>query len=181
MAFIAGASGSMIRDGIFLDRIPIMVEQWQYLAVIVLAAVVTALFVMFIKRFSMVFVVVDALGLGIYGIIAAQMAINADLNILAAIFIGLIGAISGGFLRDIVTNTDPLLLKPSQYYFTAALAGIVIFIALAIYLNINAQIAAIIGISITFLIRMLSVTLNWHTFPVIDMTKRFRNHKHKKS
>lgn len=180
MAFIAGASGAMIRDGMFLNQVPVMIEQWQYLAVIIAAAVVTAVFIMFIKRFNMVFVIVDALGLGIFGIIAAQMALNDGLNILAAIFVGLIGAVSGGFLRDIVTNTKPLLLKPSQYYFTAALAGIVIFIILAVYAGINAQIAAIIGIVITFLIRMLSITLNWHTFPVIDMTKRFQNHKNKR-
>ncbi len=179
MAFIAGASGAIIRDSMFLDRIPIMIEQWQYLAAIIAAAVVTAVFIMFIKKFNMIFVVVDALGLGIFGIIAAQMAITNNLNILAAIFIGLIGAVSGGFLRDVVTKSEPLLLKPGQYYFTAALAGIILFIILAVYTNIDAQIAAITGIILVFLIRILSITLNWHTFPAVNLSKHFQKHVRK--
>lgn len=179
LAFIAGSSGAMIRDGMFLDRIPVMIEQWQYLVAIIAAAVVTAIFIMYIKRFNMVFVIIDALGLGMFGIIAAQMALNANLNILAAIFIGLTGAISGGFLRDIITKNEPLLLKPGQYYFTAALAGIVLFIVLCVYAGVDAQIAAIVSILLTFLFRMLSILLNWHTFPAVDISKKL-SIKHKK-
>lgn len=172
LAFIAGASGAIIRDGIFLDKVPIMIEQWQYLIAIILAGIITAIFMPYIKKFNTVFVIIDALGLGIFGVIAAQMAINQNLNIIAAMFIGLIGAVSGGFFRDIVTKSDPLLLKPGQYYFTAALIGIVGFIMLAVYGNIEAQTAALIGIGLTLLLRLFSYFLNWQTTPAENISKK---------
>jgi uncharacterized membrane protein YeiH len=172
MSFIAGASSAIIRDGIFLNNIPIIIKQWWYLVAIILAPVLTAILMPYIRKYLTVFVAIDALGLGIFGIIAAQMTLDQNLSILSAIFVGLIGAISGGFLRDIVTKSKPLLLKPGQYYFTAALFGIILFILLTVYIKIDAQIAAIIGILTTFIIRMLSYFLNWHTTPAENISKK---------
>lgn len=178
MAFIAGAGGAIIRDGIFLNQVSLIIEHWQYLVAILLAAMITPLFINYIKKIIPIFVAIDALGLGMFGIISAQMAINSNLNILAAIFIGLVGAISGGFLRDIVTKNEPLLLKPGQYYFTAVLIGIMIFIFLNVYFGINAQFSAIIGILFTFTLRILSYKLNWHTAPAINISQKlFKKNK----
>ena len=177
LALIAGASGAIIRDGIFLNKIPIIITQWQYLAVIIIASVVTAVFINYIKKITTVFVAIDALGLGIFGIISAQMAINSNLNILAAIFIGLVGAVSGGFLRDMLTKNESLLLKPGQYYITASLAGIVVFLLLSMYVGIQAQTAAIVAVALVFIIRMLSYQFNWHTAPAINISQKIFNNK----
>lgn len=177
LAFIAGGSGAIIRDGVFLNKIPVIIEQWQYLAVIILAAIITAIFINYIKKITTIFVAIDALGLGIFGIISAQMAINSNLNVLAAIFVGLIGAISGGFLRDILTKSEPLLLKPGQYYITAALAGILLFILSSVYFDLNAQTAAIAAIVLIFIIRMLSYVFNWQTSPAINISQKLFNKK----
>lgn len=172
LAFITGASGAIIRDGIFLAQIPVMIEDWQYLAAILVATIITPLFIYYIKKITLIFIIIDALGLGIFGIIATQMALNNNLNILAAVLIGMIGAVSGGFLRDILTKSEPLLLKPGQYYVTASLAGIVLFVALTIYFTLNAQTAAIISIALIFLIRMLSYAFNWRTFPAVNLSQK---------
>ena len=176
LAFIAGAGGSIIRDGIFLNKLPVLVTQWQYIVVIILASIITVIFINYIKRITTFFVAIDALGLGIYGIISAQMAINSNLGILVAIFVGLVGSVSGGFLRDIFTNTEPLLLKPGQYYMIASLAGIVLFILLSIYAGIHAQTAAIAAIVLVFALRMLSYVFNWRTAPAISISQKiFKN------
>ncbi len=181
LAFIAGASGAIIRDGIFLNKVPIMVEKWQYLAAILAGAVITALFIGLIKKFNTVFVLIDALGLGIFGIIAAQLALMQDLNVLSAVLIGIVGATTGGLLRDLITTNEPLLLKPGQYYFSAALIGIIAFIALAVYADVNAQIAAIIGIFIVFVLRVLSFALNWQSFPAVNISKTLKLNKDKEN
>lgn len=172
LAFITGASGSIIRDGVFLSQVPVIIEQWQYLAAIVLAAVITPLFLHYIKKIPVFFVIFDALGLGLFGIISTQMALDSQLNILAAILIGLVGAISGGFLRDIFTKSEPLLLKPGQYYITAALAGIILFVALGVWAGLPSILAAVAGIALVFAIRVLSFTLNWQTVPAINVSQK---------
>jgi uncharacterized membrane protein YeiH len=172
MAFITGVSGAIIRDSIFLNQVPIVIEQWRYLFAVVLAAIITPLTIDYIKRITSIFVAIDALGLGIFGIISTQMALNANLNVIAAIFIGLIGAVSGGLLRDTLTKSQPLLLKPGQYYFTAVLSGILLFILLTIYLSINAQFAAILAIILIFAMRMLSYKYNWQSLPAEEVAKK---------
>lgn len=179
LALIAGASGGIIRDGVFLATIPVIIQQWQYLAAIILAVVVSLLFISFIKRFARVFVAIDALGLGLFGIVSTQMALDSHLNILAAIFIGVVGAVSGGFLRDIFTQTESFLLKPGQYYISAALAGIILFLFLAMYVGTETQFAIIAGIAITFVIRMLSFTFNWQTAPAITISEKLFHKKEK--
>lgn len=173
LAFIAGASGSIIRDGVFLSKVPVIVEQWQYLVAIIIAAIITPLFINYIKKITMLFVIFDALGLGLFGIISTQMALDSQLNILAAILIGLVGAISGGFLRDIFTKSEPLLLKPGQYYITAALAGIVLFVVLSVSAGLPTQLAAVAGIVLVFVIRILSFALNLQTTPAINVSQKF--------
>jgi uncharacterized membrane protein YeiH len=181
LALIAGASGGIIRDGMFLATIPVIVQQWQYLAAIILAVIVSLIFISYIKRFATVFVAIDALGLGLFGIVSTQMALDSHLNILAAIFIGVVGAVSGGFLRDILTQTESLLLKPGQYYISAVLAGIILFLFLAMYVGIHTQVAIIAGIGITFVIRMLSFTFNWQTAPAITISEKLFHKKEKQT
>ncbi len=172
LAFIAGAGGAIIRDGVFLSRIPVVIEYWQFLAAIILASIITAIFMPYIKKITVIFVAIDAIGLGLFGIISTQIALNLDLNVLAAAFVGLIGAVGGGFLRDIFTRSEPLLLKPGQYYISAALIGIILFIALTLYAGMNATIAGVISIALIFVIRMLSYKFNLQTAPAINISQK---------
>lgn len=177
LALIAGVSGGIIRDSIFLAQIPVVVEQWQYLAAVIVAVVISLLFISYIKRFGTIFVAIDALGLGLFGIVSTQMALESELNILAAIFIGVVGAVSGGFLRDVITQTESLLLKPGQYYISATLAGIILFLFFAMYVGIPTPMAVALGIGATFAIRMLSFTFNWHTAAAITISQKLFKEK----
>jgi len=179
LAVIAGAGGGLLRDGIFLSQIPLFIQNWEYIAAVIVAAIVAAVFAVFFKKITVLFVIADALGLGIFGIIATQMSLNAGLSVLAAIFIGLVGAVGGGLLRDVLIQQEPLLLKPGQFYFTAALIGIIVFLMLGIYAHLGAQLSAIISILIVFLVRMLSVILNWQTFPALEISQKFTKTKNK--
>jgi uncharacterized membrane protein YeiH len=172
LAVIAGAGGGLLRDGIFLSQVPLFIQNWEYIVAVILAAIFSAIFTVFFNKITLFFVMADALGLGIFGIIATQMSLNAGLSVLAAIFIGLVGAVGGGLLRDVLIQQEPLLLKPGQFYFTAALIGIVVFLMLGIYGHYSAQISAIVSIVLVFLIRMLSIILNWQSFPVLDISQK---------
>jgi len=179
LAFVAGASGAIIRDGLFLAKIPIIIQEWQYLVAITLGAVVALFFMSYLKKFTTIFVIVDALGLAIFAMISTQMALDINLNVLAALLVGLTGAVIGGFLRDIFTGREALLLKPGQYYISAALAGIILFLILSYYLDVNAQLAAILGIILTFAIRIMSYFFNWQTSAVTDLPHKISGNKEK--
>jgi uncharacterized membrane protein YeiH len=97
--------------------------------------------------------------------------------------------VGGGLLRDVLSREEPLMFQPGQWYALAAIIGATIFLILGVGFKINAQVAALISIGITFAARVLSLRLNLITHPVNehrarmavkDRAHRLRHH-HKKS
>lgn len=169
LATVAGAGGGLIRDGIFLqDGPPLLVQDYRFLVAILLAVIFGTFFYHMVKRWDGVFFVADALGLGIYGVIGAQLSIHAGLGIIAALLVGFISAIGGGLLRDILTKKEPVIFFPGQYYAAAALIGISVFLFLGVVLRINAQAAAIIAITLTFILRLAAMKFDLSTKPLAN-------------
>lgn len=167
LATVAGAGGGLIRDGIFLQQgPPLFLQDNRFLVAILLAVVVGTVFYHLVKKWDGVFFVADALGLGIYGVIGAQMSINAGLGFISAVLVGLISATGGGLLRDILTKKEPVIFFPGQYYAAAALAGVTLFLFLATVLKINAQFAAWVAIGLVFFFRLAAMKFDLSTKPL---------------
>lgn len=167
LATVAGAGGGLIRDGIFLQNgPPLLVQDYRFLVAILLAVVFGTFFYHMVKKWDGVFFIADALGLGIYGVIGAQLSIHAGLGIIAALLVGFISAIGGGLLRDILTKKEPVIFFPGQYYAAAALIGIALFLFLGVVLRINAQLAAIAAITVTFILRLAAMKFDLSTKPL---------------
>ena len=167
LATVAGAGGGLIRDGIFLQQgPPLLIQDYRFLVAILLAVVFGTLFYHLVKKWDGIFFVADPLGLGIYGVIGAQMTINDGLSFIAAVLVGFMSAIGGGLLRDILTKKEPVIFFPGQYYAAAALIGITLFLFLATGLRLNAQVAAIIAITVTFFLRLAAMKFDLSTKPL---------------
>jgi uncharacterized membrane protein YeiH len=113
-----------------------------------------------------VIALVDALGLGAYAVVGIEKSINAGLSIPAAVLVGVINAVGGGLLRDLLVRDEPLLLKPGQFYALAALGGCLLFVFLTMHFSMPAPRAAVITIACTFVLRVLAITFNWRTKPL---------------
>jgi len=55
------------------------------------------------------------------------------------------------------------VFKPGQFYVLAALVGAVMFVWLTALTKLEATAAGLIAIGLTFALRMLSISFNWHT------------------
>lgn len=166
LAFVTGAGGGLLRDGVFLKRVPLVLTDWRYLAAVLLGGLIGVAVGSLEKRLTAVFAMVDALGLGAYAVVGAQASLAAGLPAIAALIVGLTNAVGGGLLRDVLVREEPLLFKPSQLYGVAALAGCVVFLGLERQLRMPASSAALAAIGMTFLLRMLSRRFNWQTAPL---------------
>ncbi len=174
LALITGTGGSLIRDGLILQQgVPMFFRDPSFLyavIVAVLAGIVMRSYVFRYKRqFTISFLLFDALGLGIFGVVGTQMALFAGLASAPAILTGVINATGGGLLRDVLTAREPLIFKPSQYYAATSLAGCIVFVALALWLELDAVMAAFIAIFLTFFLRALTMWFDWKTKPLIDI------------
>ncbi len=167
LALVTGLGGGLIRDGLFLDLGPTpLLTNSRYLEAVVLAAVCGVVLGGRIHRFARLIVIVDALGLGAYAAFGVQKSLLVGLAPPAAILVGLVNAVGGGVLRDLLCREEPLLFKPGQFYFLIALAGAVVFLFCTVTLGWSANLAAIATVALTFVMRMLTIAFNWRTAPV---------------
>ncbi len=71
----------------------------------------------------------DALGLAAFAIVGTHIALSFGTPFIVAVFMGMITATGGGLIRDVITNTQPMVLR-GQLYATAALAGALTYASL---------------------------------------------------
>ena len=107
----------------------------------------------------------DTLGLAVATVSSVQFALSNNAPLVAAAVLGLTGAVSGGLFRDIMCQTEPVLLH-RETIGTACLSGAVIYLALdALAINDVVTVAAA-GI-VVVLVRELSIRFNWNLPKVV--------------
>lgn len=167
LALLTGLGGSLIRDGIFIQQGPPgMTTDPRFIQVALLGAAIGALLGDRVNYFRRIIAGVDALALGAYAAFGVQKSLGAGISVPAAILVGVINAAGGGLLRDVITNEEPLVFRPGQFYALAALGAATMFVVLTVELGLRPTTSAVIVIVATFVFRMLTIVFNWKTAPV---------------
>ncbi|MCC6167018.1 MAG: TRIC cation channel family protein [Caldilineaceae bacterium] len=170
IAVLASTGGSLIRDGIFLNRRPPVVGDGWYIPLILAAVAVVGLFRQRISRMPFVdrlISVIDALGVPAFAVVGMQLSLRAGIPYPGVVLIGVINGFGGGLLRDVVVDDTPTVLKPGQFALSALLFACVVFLLLARGFGLTNNLAAWSMIGLYFAIRMLSIRFNWRTQPVL--------------
>lgn len=164
LAIATSLGGGLIRDGIFLQQgVTPLLTNPDYLYAIGVAAAIGLILGERVNRFHRLIAVVDALGLGAYACFGVQKSLLAGLGPTAAVFVGVVNAVGGGLLRDVITREEPLVFKPGQFYVLVALAGAVVFVFLTAQFGMAPTPAAFTAIGLTFVFRVLTIAFNWRT------------------
>ena len=102
----------------------------------------------------------DTLGLAVATVSSAQFALTQNAPVVAAAVLGLTGAVTGGLFRDIMCQTEPVLLH-RETIGTASLSGAIVYVALD-SLNLNEGVVVAVGGLVVVLVRELSIRNNWN-------------------
>lgn len=125
VAILASFGGGTLRD-VLLDRRPFFwVENHSLLWLVVLVASAAILF-MRGKHFEPTERAMqwpDALGMGLFCAGGTQIALSMDMPALVAVLMGMITAVFGGVLRDVVCNEIPRVFNDHRPYALCAFAG----------------------------------------------------------
>ena len=92
-----------------------------------------------------------------------QKASLAGLALPAVILVGIINAIGGGLLRDILIREEPWVFRPGQLYVLAVFIGCLVFVGLKTFHSVSDLEAAVISVITTFTLRLLAIHFNWKT------------------
>jgi uncharacterized membrane protein YeiH len=163
MAFASGVGGGLRRDAVFLQEIPLVMQDTRYLWAIAAAVLIGALIERVANRFEQVFSVVDATATGAYGVYGVNKALLAGLPVEAAVLVGVCNAVGGGLIRDVLVREEPVMLKPGQLNALAALAGCILFTAMSYHYGIDVERSAWSAIALTVALRLLALRFNWRT------------------
>ena len=160
LALVTAIGGGTIRD-VLLDRHPIFwLADPSYLAVIVVAALLTVAWVRARRPArrgeSAALLVADALGLALFSVAGAQIAERAGLNALAGIVLGTVTGSAGGVVRDVLSAEVPVVLRPGSLYATAAIAGTGAYFAL-VAADVPRAAATLAGMAIVVALRLAAI------------------------
>jgi uncharacterized membrane protein YeiH len=158
IAAIASVSGGTLRN-VFLGLTPIWItDGWIVLSII--AAVVLTLFLRRVTHIGKTLLIMDTFGLAVATLSGTQLAFQENVAWYAAILLGVITAVTGGLLRDILCQLEPVLLH-RETIGTSAMMGAITFVALH-QLSVSDNLAAIIGGVVVILTRVISIQFDLH-------------------
>jgi uncharacterized membrane protein YeiH len=160
LSFAAGNSGGITRDVMIGAVPPAAVHDWRYVAVSILAGLITFYWFRFISRLRSPVLVFDAAGLGLFAVSGASKALAFHAGPVAATLLGMLTGIGGGIVRDVLVREIPTVLR-TELYAIAALIGAVV-VVVGWMLHASATAAAVTGAALCFALRYVAMRRDWH-------------------
>lgn len=178
LGLLAGLGGGMIRD-VLLDITPLALSEPVYLVAPFAAATVVYLLGSHVHRVRLFIVFFDAVGLGLFCTFGTVRALDHGMPVSSALLLGVVTAVGGGLLRDVVANEIPAVFSGSNLYVIPATTGAALT-AIAVATDTWGAIASVAIPVIVITFRMTAWRLQWRVPPPmrgwtirgIDMRRR---------
>ncbi|WP_193596204.1 trimeric intracellular cation channel family protein [Microbacterium sp. YJN-G] len=166
-----GMGGGLIRD-LLIGQPPATLQSDWYLVTAAGAALFGMLLAGVFNRINTFIVVLDAVVIGMFGAFGVSKAIAFGIPPVPAVFIGVCAAVGGGMLRDVLLGLPVAIMHVGSLYAVAAGVGCT-FIVVAHAFGMGITAAAVIGIVVTAIIRVLAVVFD------VSLPEQRRLHRRK--
>ena len=172
---LAGASslgGGLIRDMILSDQGVYMLDYPQAMLCCIVVAFLAFFFSSLVQRFEKPIAFFDVVSVALFTVAGADKALVAGYGISAGIVLGVLTAVGGGVIRDIIVGRVPAIFRASNFYAVCSLAGALVYCLLVTNHMVKGW-AALVSAAIVLSLRYLSLHYNWHTCAPIDLAQRY--------
>ncbi len=159
LSLVAASSGGIIRDVLIGAVPPAALEDWRYVAVSLLAGVVTLSGHSVVERLRNPVQLFDAAGLALFAVAGAHKALAFHLGPLTAALLGMLSGIGGGVVRDLLVAEVPAVLH-AEIYAVAALAGATV-VVIGSWLAVPSAVATTLGALLCFGLRFMALRRGW--------------------
>ncbi|GAA3558577.1 trimeric intracellular cation channel family protein [Nonomuraea rosea] len=159
LAEMTALGGGVVRD-LILNVRPTAFISLGYVLVPVAATVIVFFWHPHVARVMPAILVLDAAGLGLFCAVGTEKALEYGLNPLHAALLGVVTAVGGGMLRDVLAGEIPTLLYDRQLYALPALLGSGVMAALTVY-GLHGWPATLAAALLAFGFRLAAMRRNW--------------------
>ena len=158
---MVGLGGGVVRDIILNQGPPAAFTNQLYLVPPLAAAALVYFTVKNVQRSGRLLFMFDAGGLALFCVTGTLKALEAGMNPVASILLGVTTAVGGGILRDITANDVPKVFDPKDLYAIPALVGAALTTVMwhLGWLNLATGTAAAV---VVFTLRLLALRFGWH-------------------
>lgn len=159
IGLVTAVGGGTLRD-VLIGKTPVgWMQDLNYFYAILLAVILSYLFEKHIIKWTKSMFIFDTIGIGVFTILGIQKTSTTYLGLPIVLFMGVVSAVFGGVIRDVLTNEVPLIFR-KEIYASACLLGGIVFVSLE-YFNLPSNFNAICCMLIISIIRYIAVKRHW--------------------
>lgn len=160
LALVTAIGGGTLRD-LMVGNTPLFfLLDPDYICVIFASTLCTFLFHQTLLKVKSVILILDAVGLGTFVCIGVSKGLEHGIPAFGAVLMGLITAVVGGILRDVLAGDIPVILS-RDFYAMACVIGGIAYIILYDW-KIPEEIVIAAASAITILLRLLAIKFKWN-------------------
>jgi len=160
LAWTTGLGGGILRDVLIGDTPPVGISSWR----LVVAALAAGLLIFFfhpgLARMRRSILVLDAAAMAMFVLQGSTKALELGAGALAAVVVGVLTAVGGGILRDVLVGEVPLVFADRQLYAVPALVGAAL-VALLWELDQLRLWTELLVVLLVFGFRLVSLSRGW--------------------
>lgn len=166
---ITAVGGGIMRDILIGKVYPTIFDRW-YIALVACASALMVFLISYKQRKKFdgmrgrvehINNIFDALGLAAFTVMGTELAFTYQLqeNVFLSLVVGVLSAVGGGVLRDILTETPPYIFT-KHVYAMASIGGAILYYVLRLCMK-STIFPGILGMLFVFGVRMLATKYHW--------------------
>ncbi len=158
LAVLTGIGGDVLRDLLLNLDPPAPLQHWQDITVCLIASVLTTVFARAVIRLGQLVLVLDAVGMGFFATSGAAISADHGASWFAAAVLGMVSAVAGSIMRDVVAREVPMVLGPDDMYAAPAMLGSVLYVVID---HLSTQSTAVmVGSLVATTLRLAAITFH---------------------
>lgn len=160
LAAVTALGGGTVRDMALGHHPLVWVAHPEYLAVVIVAALLTIAIARIVHKLRRLFLFLDAVGLVVFTILGCNVAMDMELPVLVVVVAGMITGCVGGVLRDMLCSEIPLLFRSELYASVSVVTG-VIYVG-GLYLQLPHDAVMFLAMALGLALRLLALRFDWN-------------------
>jgi uncharacterized membrane protein YeiH len=175
VALLSSVGGSLLRDGLFLHKVPPVASNPYYLPLILGVTLFVAVFarIFFLsavnRHTANLIDWIDSIGTPAFAVVGMQLSLAAGIPLPGVALIGALNGVGGGVLRDVLVGDVPSIMQPGLYFALLVAITCILFLVLTLVLGIDSDPAAWTTVAAFVVLRLLVARFNLRSRPLLPL------------